>query len=175
MADKQHAAIGSDIFFCDNMSKFSEQQAQRVEKLASKLHEALVSGDSGAFLARTGSLVRSATLRTRETRRAFAIILQAAPNADNDGDIRFWSKKVVEKAIKKMMVDRSLEIPQLPGFRWPTWFQNQTAVVHGLAKKAKRNLRGKSMENMDAVETLPYNPEDLGVEGGCKDVIERDI
>ena len=60
------------------MTNFVQQHSDRVSVLAAKLYEALISGDEGAYLAKTGSLLRSRTLRSRETRKAFAVIVEAA-------------------------------------------------------------------------------------------------
>jgi len=123
------------------MAAFAAQQKDRVERLSQKLYEGLIAGDEGQFLARTGSLLRSNTLRTRKTRDAFHIILQAAtdeevsPN-DVQKDRRFWSKRCVELSLRKMMNDNSLELPILPGFQWNDWYKHQALLIQSLAKKA---------------------------------------
>ena len=152
--------------FLGAMSAFAEQQKDRVERLSQKLYEGLIAGDEGQFLARTGSLLRSNTLRTRSTRDAFHIILQAAtdqeasPN-DLQKERRFWSKRCVELSLRKMMKDHSLELPILPGFHWNDWYKQQTELVQSLAKKATRNQRGsKAMASPDEMETLEYQVQD---------------
>lgn len=122
------------------MAAFAAQQKDRVERLSQKLYEGLIAGDEGQFLARTGSLLRSNTLRTRKTRDAFHIILQAAtdeevsPN-DVQKDRRFLSKRCVELSLRKMMKDNSLELPILPGFQWNDWYKHQALLIQSLAKK----------------------------------------
>ena len=157
-------------FWGSNMAAFAVQQKNRVERLAQKLYEGLIAGDGGAYLARTGSLLRSTTLRTRETREAFHIILQACTDEEishaNDKqkqrDKRFWSKRCVENALRKMMKDHSLELPIIPGFRWPDWFKEQTEILQSLAKRATRNQRSKPM---DELETLPFDAQDSHFRG----------
>ena len=83
------------------MTNFVQQHSERVSVLAGKLYDALISGDQGAYVAKTGSLLRSRTLRSKETRKAFAVIVEAAvgspvQNEENDRkEKRFWSKRVV--------------------------------------------------------------------------------
>lgn len=148
------------------MAAFAAQQKDRVERLSQKLYEGLIAGDEGQFLARTGSLLRSNTLRTRKTRDAFHIILQAAtdeevsPN-DVQKDRRFWSKRCVQLSLRKMMNDNSLELPILPGFQWNDWYKHQALLIQSLAKKATRNQRGsKAMAAPDEMETLEYQVQD---------------
>ena len=148
------------------MAGFAAQQKDRVERLAQKLYEGLIARDQGQYLARTGSLLRSNTLRTRETRDSFHIILQAATDeevAPNDvqKERRFWSKRCVELSLRKMMKDHSLELPILPGFKWSDWFAQQTVLLQSLAKKATRNQRGsKAMAAADEMDTLEYQVQD---------------
>lgn len=144
------------------MKDFAEQRACRVQRLAAKLHEALIEPDSGSFVARTGSLVRSNTLRTKSTRKAFRTILEASHDPDlseNDlSDTRFWAKRCMLDALKKMVNDNSLQVPQLPGFTWHSWFKKQSSLLHALVKKANRNSHHRPMA--DADPTLEYNIED---------------
>ena len=151
------------------MTDFVQQQRDRVAILATKLYEGLVAGDNGAYLAKTGSLLRSNTLKSKETKKAFGIIVTAShrdPSWDNDqSERRFWSKKTVSEALRLMVKQKELQVPQLPGFSWSNWFKTQGDLVHGLAKKANRNQRYKPMSSADNLETLPYNPEDC-VNGG---------
>ena len=147
------------------MPDFLEQRKCRVQILADKLYEGLIAGDGGAYLAKTGSLLRSNTLKAKETKKAFGIILEASkqeelPPNDN-GDRRFWSKRIVHDALRMMMKNHGLQLPQLPGFQWSEWFKSQTALVHDLAKRANRNQRYyKPMASSDDMDTLPYNVED---------------
>ena len=144
------------------MKDYAEQRACRVKRLAAKLHEALIEPDGGSFVARTGSLVRSNTLRSKSTRKAFTTILEAAvPDGfENDfSDTRFWTKRCMQDALQKMVHDSdSFQVPQLPGFTWRNWFKKQTTLLHELAKKANRNSHYRPMA--DGEETLPYEVED---------------
>ena len=92
------------------------------------------------------------------------MVLSAADD-DDDGQEndqvqkRFWTKSVVKNALKKMVETNELEVPQLPGFTWSSWFENQGKLVHSLCKKAYRNRSydsGSSGAPMDQAETLPY-------------------
>lgn len=156
------------------MTNFVQQHSERVSVLAAKLYEGLISGDEGAYVAKTGSLLRSKTLRSRETRKAFAVIVQAAvgsPCEEEQNDRkekRFWSKRVVLDALKLMVKDRQLQVPQLPGFQWPEWFKEQSGLVHKLAKKASRNTRIFRSKSMAEEDTQPYDQEDCSVKLGSK-------
>ena len=138
------------------MSHFKDQHARRVSKLAEKLHEALVAEDDGEYLARTGSLVRSKTLRSKKARAAFSVILTADETNGQENDQvstqkRFWTKSLVKHALEKLVQVYRIEIPQLPGFTWPDWFKSQTKIVHSLCKTAFRNrlsMSGGSMDNL---------------------------
>ena len=147
------------------MKDYAEQRACRVKRLAAKLHEALIEPDGGSFVARTGSLVRSNTLRSKSTRHAFKTILEASNRPDgfeNDcstSDSRFWTKRCMQDALQKMVHDSdSFQVPQLPGFTWANWFQTQSTLLHTLAKKANRNSHYRPMA--DEEQTLPYEVED---------------
>lgn len=150
---------------------FAEQHAQRVKQLCLKLHEALILPDSGAYLAKTGSLLKSKTLRNKDTRKKFNVILEAAMETLNDESkgSRFWSKSVCLDAVKLLRQQHNLEVPQLPGFEWPKWFKTQASLIQELAKKANRNLRSSSSESLGSMEggdeTLPYEPEDGSIWG----------
>ena len=154
------------------MTNFVQQHSERVSVLAGKLYDALISGDQGAYVAKTGSLLRSRTLRSKETRKAFAVIVEAAvgspvQNEENDRkEKRFWSKRVVLDALKLMVKDRQLQVPQLPGFQWPEWFKDQSGLIHKLAKKASRNTRSCRSKSMAEDDTQPYDQEDCSVKLG---------
>ena len=88
------------------MSHFKDQHARRVSKLA-ELHEALVAEDDGEYLARTGSLVRSKTLRSKKARAAFSVILTADETNGQENDQvstqkRFWTKSLVKHALENL-------------------------------------------------------------------------
>lgn len=155
------------------MKDFLQQREELVERLAAKLHEALIAPDEGLYLAKTGSLLRAENLRTKSTRKAFAVILGAAPpkpyNDVGPSRDRFWTQRVVFNALKRMIKDNNVEIPQLPGFVMQTWFKEQAKVIHSLAQKANRNAK-TAMGDGDP--TLPYNPEDRPVCGWEKSLID---
>ena len=147
------------------MSHFKAQHARRVAQLTKKLHEALVAEDDGEYLARTGSLVRSKTLRSKKTRAAFSVILTAGDTCGQENDQvstekRFWTKSLVRHALQKLVQDYKVEIPQLPGFTWPDWFKSQTQIVHSLCKKAFRNRLSMSGASTDTMDTLDYDAKD---------------
>ena len=75
-----------------------------MERLAAKLHEALIAPDEGLYLAKTGSLLRAENLRTKSTRKAFAVILGAAPpkpyNDVGPSRDRFWTQRVVFQCLE---------------------------------------------------------------------------
>ncbi len=140
---------------------FLSQREERTKRLAAKLHEALILPDGGEFLGRTGSLLRAPNLRARVSRKAFNIILQAAKNPVDENDVehgesRFWTKRLVYNSLTRMVSEHNLEVPQLPGFVWCTWFKEQTALIHSLAQKALRNSKAMA----DADQTLDYPAED---------------
>ncbi len=159
-----NVVFGSRFFLGEicGMKDFTLQRELRVKKLEEKLHEALVLPDQGEYLAKTGRFLRSNTLRTKSTRDAFKIILEAAndPCAYNDldseaGSSRFWTARVVADALKLLVKKHSLEVPQLPGFSWHGWIKEQTKLLHDLARRASRNSKA-----MDGDPTLQYPAED---------------
>lgn len=174
---KIHLKIGgfgsAALAYFGKMKDFLQQREERVERLAAKLHEALIAPDEGLYLAKTGSLLRAENLRTKSTRKAFAVILGAAPpkpyNDVGPSRDRFWTQRVVFNALKRMIKDNNVEIPQLPGFVMQTWFKEQAKVIHSLAQKANRNAKTAMG---DADPTLPYNPEDRPVCGWEKSLID---
>ena len=79
------------------MTNFVQQHSERVSVLAGKLYDALISGDQGAYVAKTGSLLRSRTLRFKETRKAFAVIVEAAVGSPFEMKKRSEGKTVLEQ------------------------------------------------------------------------------
>ena len=130
---------------------YSNQLEERAAIVAEKLYVALIAPDQGAWLAKTGSLLRGSNLRSRRNRQAFSIIMQAAPKAS--ADTRFWTKRVMSDAIAKLISNNNLEMPRLPGFVWASWLKEQSCLLHSLAKKANRN--SKWMSAADTACTMP--------------------
>ena len=64
-----------------------------------------------------------------------------------------------------MIEDYSLSIPQLPGFDMDDWLKGQANLLQNMSKNARRNFKNSSNKSAgsmgDAVQTMPYNPEDL--------------
>ena len=141
---------------------FAAQHAERVGVLAQKMFEAFIKDDAGAFTGKTGKLVRSSTLRTKKTKRQVSLLLDSKHvGVNNAGEQRFWSKSVVSNALKKMVKEHAVQVPQLPGFSWSDWYAEQAALVQSLCKKATRNSRGNKlvkMGSMDSQPTLDYDP-----------------
>ena len=137
-------------------SSFPEQHARRVRLLVARLHEALVAEDNGAFLSKTGSLLKSKSMRTKKNKAIFKTILKACADEEHEGHVipqkRFWTKALMKKALSELVSQYDLVIPQLPGFHWGTWLEKQATLFHQLAKKAHRN--GIAMDNM---ETQPLD------------------
>ena len=157
------------------MKDFLQQREERVRRLAAKLHEALIAPDGGLYLAKTGSLLRAHNLRTKSTRKAFAVILESATSRKPINDLcrdRFWTHRVVLNALKRMVKEHNVEIPQLPGFVMQTWFKEQAKVIHSLAQKAHRNAKTAMG---DADPTMPYNVEDRRMCGweGSLSILQR--
>lgn len=151
-------------------SWYAAQHVSRVDAVAEKMYLAFLEEDGGSFLARTGNLVRSNTLRTKKTKDAFEILLTAKDEMCNEisEDCRFWSKALVSHALKKTVTKHDVEVPQLPGFSWANWLKKQSTLVHSLCKRATRNRKGGkpmgSCENPDNMPTLDYVPDqDLSV------------
>ena len=152
------------------MKDFTQQREVRVARLTLKLYEGLVKPDGGQFLARTGSFLKSSTLRSKANRVAFAKILEASKEEESDEQEtwndtpqktkpRFWTERVVSDSLKAFMKEYELQVPQIPGFHWPSWIKRQTSLLHSLVRKAHRN--SKVAPAMDALETLEYPAEDL--------------
>ena len=158
---------GPDIGSCMAMSgrHFQEQHARRVGALADRLHEALVLPDGGEYLATTGSLLGSSNLRTEKSKQAFRIILQASSDCcSDDANARFWTKRTLKDALRSMVQRHNLSMPQLCGFTFESWFDQQTSTIHALCKRAHRNFKGP----MDSMETQAQ----LGIQQVCTDIIE---
>lgn len=156
--------------WCLKMKDFAQQREVRVARLTLKLYEGLVKPDGGEYLARTGSFLKSTTLRSKATRAAFAKILEASKDEESIGETlrvndtpqqaknRFWTERVVSDSVKALMKEYDLQVPQMPGFHLPSWIKRQTALLHGLARKAHRN--SKAAPAMDGDQTLEYPAED---------------
>lgn len=145
---------------------YNVQREERVCKLKKKLYEALIQDDGGMYLAKTGSFLRSRSLRTRENQRIFSIIAEASEipeGEDSYGQQRFWTKRVLFEALKGLMVDYDLRIPNLPGFCMEKWLGDQSRLLQDLAQKSKRNRARNSGSSQslcsdmgDTLQTVPY-------------------
>ena len=162
------------------MRDFTQQREVRVARLTLKLYEGLVKPDGGQFLARTGSFLKSTNLRSKANRAAFAKILEASQDDESEeGETayvndtpkkpkpRFWTERVVSDSLKALMKEYELQVPQIPGFHWPSWIKKQTSLLHSLARNAHRN--SKVAPAMDTEQTLEYPAED------CMPSIHRSI
>ena len=143
--------------------RWREQRAIRVERLADSLHHALVAPDGGRRISLTGSLVGWSSLRTTRSKEAFRVIVQASfLEGDHvlQNDVvrgrRFWTKKTVEEAIRRLVKRNKLCPPTGPGFEWNAWFKDQSSLVHKLCQRASRNRLG----SMDELQTVPFEEED---------------
>ena len=138
----------------------------RCRRLQRQLYAALVEPDGGTYLKQTGSLLRSNTLRNHQNRKNFDVILKADV-WDEDGDPskeqRFWTKRLVEDAIRGLVEEHKLEIPMLPGFCFSEWLKDQAKKVQDLAQRAKRNKSNPSKASRpseamsDWDETIPMD------------------
>lgn len=156
--------LGSSCAQTNMGSWYAAQHVSRVDAVAEKMYFAFVKGDEGDFIARTGNLIRSNTLRTKKTKEAFEILLSAKDEMSNEvsEDCRFWTKALVSNALKQMMSKHEVEVPQLPGFSWANWLKKQTNLVHSLCKRATRNRKGgKIMATPDTMQTVPMEEEEL--------------
>lgn len=157
-------------------ASYCAQRGDRVRKLTSKLFEALIAPDDGVYLARTGSLLRHRTLRTRNNQAIFKTVLAACE--DEPETSRFWTKRVLEDALKALIEEYKIRLPMLPGFSLEKWVGDQARLLKSLAQKAKRNSgrsssslpSGSSLSSMGSIAdtgpTVPYEPtEDLGAWG----------
>lgn len=133
---------------------FQEQHARRVRALADRLHQALVLPDGGQYLASTGSLLESRSLRTMKNKQLFRIIVQASSDCCGPDDLnaRFWTKRTLKDALRCMVQWHSLSMPQLCGFTYEGWLEQQTSLLQELCKRANRNFRSMP-QSMDDVET----------------------
>lgn len=125
------------------------------------LYDALICEDGGLYVGKTGSLIKGNSLRTRRNKKIFKMILEAERTEkedgclENDSSKRFWTKKTMSESLQMLVSEYEIKVPQVPGFTWKSWFEEQSRKLHALVKKAKRNCRG-----MDAVQTLPFDPEE---------------
>ena len=129
-------------------------RSKKIQVLAESIYEGFIKDDGGEWLSRTGKIIATNNLRAHKTRKAFQIVRAAA---DGAGEKRFWTKASLRDAVKKMMKDRRLQIPQTSGFSWPTWLKEQVSSLHELSQKARKNAW-----KMDYLQTVPWNPEDWG-------------
>ena len=125
-----------------------------IQQLADAIFEGFVKPDGGQYLSRTGTIVNQPSLRVRKTRKAFALVREAAKGAKAK---RFWTKACFRRAVSLMMKQRGLEVPMTSGFNWKEWLKEQVCCLHDLAQKARRN---QWRMDMDTSPTLPWNPED---------------
>lgn len=151
-------------------SAFAVQRAKRVNILAKALFKVLVEKEGGVFLARTGTLIRGRSLRSKENKSIFSKILGAFPleSFDDNTAVRIWAKRLFRDSLDKLVTDYQLEFPRLPGFSYTAWLEDQANLLQTLAKKAKRNTgnpsrRGgssSSLGSMDNIATLQFDSQD---------------
>ena len=124
-----------------------------IQRLADAIFEGFVKPDGGQYLSRTGTIVNQPSLRVRKTRKAFALVRDAAKEVKSK---RFWTKACFRQAVGLMMKQRGLEVPMTSGFSWQEWLKEQVCCLHDLAQKARRN----QWRNIHTSPTLPWNPEE---------------
>ena len=140
---------------------WAKQRRERVQRLTRCLYDALISEDGGLYVGKTGSLIKGNSLRTRRNQKIFKMILEAEKlekmhgSLENDSNKRFWTKKTMSESIQMLISTYEIKVPQVPGFTWKAWFEEQSRKLHELVKKAKRNCHG-----MDGVQTLPFDHEE---------------
>ena len=125
-------------------------RGKKIEGLAQALYEGFIKDDGGDYLAVTGEICGSSSLRTHKTRKAFALV---RASAEGSGEKRFWTKAAIRDSIKTMMRDYNLSIPKTSGFSWSQWLKEQSDRIHQLSQKAR-----KAAWKMDTMQTLPYDP-----------------
>ena len=125
-----------------------------IQQLADAIFEGFVKPDGGQYLSRTGTIVDQPSLRVRKTRKAFALVRDAAKEVKSK---RFWTKACFRQAVGLMMKQKGLEVPMTSGFIWKEWLKEQVSCLHDLAQKARRN---QWRMDMDTSPTLPWNPEE---------------
>jgi hypothetical protein len=114
-----------------------------IQRLADAIFEGFVKPDGGQYLSRTGTIVNQPSLRVRKTRKAFALVRDAAKEVKSK---RFWTKACFRQAVGLMMKQRGLG-----------WLKEQVCCLHDLAQKARRN---QWRMDMDTSPTLPWNTEE---------------
>ena len=133
------------------------ERQKHAQIVADAIYESFIKEDHGDWLGRTGKIIRLPTLRFHQTRKAFQGLRDAVAGAEIVQK-RFWTKACMRDAVILMMKQRKLHVPQTAGFNWKDWLKEQVSDLHSLAIKARRN----EWRNMaDAVETLPYNVEEI--------------
>ena len=148
---------------------YAEQRKRRIDLLTTRLHEALVLPDNGEHLARTGSLLKSKSLRTQKSKASFKVILSAMQDdydPERASQTRFWSRALIKDALHNLVKRFQLELPKLPGFSWSSWVNTQAEILHSLCKRAQRNAKyvGKvPAQDMDHEDTQPMWGAEAGL------------
>ena len=116
-------------------------------------------------LARTGSIAPANSLRPKRAREAFARVERSR---------RFFTKSAVENAVR-ILIDKYVEAPKMPGHTTDEWVASQAKSLHYLLKRAVKNSWNRdymqqrspnkppalnseiqSFAAMDDLETQPY-------------------
>ena len=85
---------------------YAAQRQQRVSLLKQKIFDALLKGDGGVFLAKTGSLLKGSSLRGKENRRKMAMIIETFPvPLGEENKSRFWTKRLFKDTLASLLVE----------------------------------------------------------------------
>ena len=141
-----------------------------IENVANAIFEGFVKGDGGDWLARTGNIIGQPSLRFHKTKQALNVLRDSVPTG-HDGLKRFWTKKLMRKAVALMMSQKDLSIPRTSGFEWEKWLKEQVDSLHDLTQKARRN----HWRVMDQLETLQYEPQELSGGSGVGKMISTSM
>ena len=82
---------------------------------------------------------------------------------------RFWTKAILRESLDLMMKEKRLEIPATPNFSYRVWLKQQTASVHTLVQRARKNTWKPNRTTMDNMETQVWQP---GVQDGTETHVE---
>lgn len=158
----RHLALGCLPYIAMSIC-FHAQHQRRVKALSERIYEAVIAPDGGLYVSKTGSLLQSTSLRTYRNREVFQTILRAPYDVQGVHDrsdevsVRFWTKSVIRGAITVLFETHGIAIPQLPGFNWKQWLEEQVRLFHRLCKCAQRNAAGKPSSMTDTEETQPIH------------------
>ena len=133
------------------MDTSPESRSQKIVELTDLVYDSL----DLEYIKTTGSLFASKSLRHSTTRKQLGFMKQFQYEG------RLLTEKVTTCVVKRLLDQKSLELPAYPGFSKRAWVKESAQLLLTLLQKARRSYSSMA-DSMDGMDTQPWqlDPEE---------------